>query len=324
MELFSEIYGTYFSVTEDILNKRELSGSEIDMYVSENGFSESALFLTPRLIDDWGLLKFRNGKFHSILRYKAEMPLTNLEKSYLDAILNDKKIRLFLDDDEIHKLKKRLGIKSLFDLSRFKIFDKFTDGDDFTSKEYIQIFRTLLSAIHSREILRISYQTNKDNRVTHDYIPLRLEYSARNDKFRALLVHVKNGKPVRYSAFNLSGIISAQPTGEFYNGDTDIKKLFKSRRSPNPAVVKVTGERNGIERFLMGFASYEKQCELDEESNTCTVKIFYDKNDETELLTNILSFGSVAEIISPLSLREKAREIVIRQNNILRNTGIMN
>lgn len=321
-ELFSEIYGTYFAVTEDILNRRELTKSEIDSYVRTHGFSESTLFLTPKLTADWGLLiKNEDGKYRSVLKHRSQMPLTNLQKSYLAAILNDKRARLFLDEGDISRLKQRLKIKPLFDISRFKIFDKFSDGDNFTSGEYIQIFRTILTAIHSREVLRISSQTGKGNRVTHYYVPLRLEYSEKNDKFRALLIRVKNGKPVQYGVFNLSRIIYAQRTGEIYSGDTDINKLFESRRSAVPAVVKVTGERNGIERFLMEFASYEKQCELDGEGDacTCTVKIFYDKNDETELLINILSFGSVAEIISPSDLREKAKERVLREKEILRN-----
>ena len=59
MKLFSEIYSTYYSITEKILKKRTVTKAEIADIIRQNGFSESVLFLKPKLTgaDGYGLLK---------------------------------------------------------------------------------------------------------------------------------------------------------------------------------------------------------------------------------------------------------------------------
>lgn len=61
MKLFSEIYSTYYSITEKILKKRTVTKAEIADIIRQNGFSESVLFLEPKLTgeDGYGLLKKR-------------------------------------------------------------------------------------------------------------------------------------------------------------------------------------------------------------------------------------------------------------------------
>lgn len=48
MKLFSEIYSTYYSITEKILKKRTVTKAEITDIIRQNGFSESVLFLEPK------------------------------------------------------------------------------------------------------------------------------------------------------------------------------------------------------------------------------------------------------------------------------------
>lgn len=43
MKLFSEIYSTYYSITEKILKKRTVTKAEIADIIRQNGFSESVL-----------------------------------------------------------------------------------------------------------------------------------------------------------------------------------------------------------------------------------------------------------------------------------------
>ena len=49
MKLFSEIYSTYYSITEKILKKRTVTKAEITDIIRQNGFSESVHFLEPKL-----------------------------------------------------------------------------------------------------------------------------------------------------------------------------------------------------------------------------------------------------------------------------------
>lgn len=60
-ETFSEIYSTYYSITEKILKRHTVTKAEITDIIRQNGFSESVLFLEPKLTGEggYGLLKKR-------------------------------------------------------------------------------------------------------------------------------------------------------------------------------------------------------------------------------------------------------------------------
>ena len=65
------------------------------------------------------------------------------------------------------------------------------------------------------------------------------------------------------------------------------------------------------------FASYEKRTERDLETGKCTVSLWYDKQDETELLIRLLGFGPVLEIMGPPDFRKQAAQRVKKQAELL-------
>ncbi len=78
-----------------------------------------------------------------------------------------------------------------------------------------------------------------------------------------------------------------------------------------------SNERNGVERFMLEFASFEKHTVRDLEKNEYTVELWYDEQDETEVLIMLLSFGPVIEILGPDNLRLQAKERPERQYKLL-------
>lgn len=96
-----------------------------------------------------------------------------------------------------------------------------------------------------------------------------------------------------------------------------MEKYFSSRKCSLPAVIKVTTERNGVERFMMEFASYEKHTVRNLETGQYMVELWYDEQDETELLIRLLSFGPVIEILGPPHLRKLAGARIKRQVELL-------
>ncbi len=123
MKLFSEIYSTYYNITEKILKKHTVTKAEITDIIRQNGFSESVLFLEPKLTGEngYGLLKKEDSVYKSILKKEPHIPLTTLEKEWLCAVLSDPRSGLFLDTEQRSQLEKLLGAKKniskrLFDL----------------------------------------------------------------------------------------------------------------------------------------------------------------------------------------------------------------
>ena len=92
------------------------------------------------------------------------------------------------------------------------------------------------------------------------------------------------------------------------------------RKAKEPVLLKITGERNSLERCMLHFASYEKHTEYHEEGKYWLCSIYYDTADETELLIDILSFGPVIEVLGPGHFRSMVKNRVKRQHELLYGT----
>lgn len=321
--LFSEIYGTYFRIAAKLLARGVTDEKTVREIVGSDGFRDSALFLPQKLIpdgEDWGLFR-RNGegRLERITKSAPPKIMSALQKSWLKAKLSDPRIRLFMDDETLSRLDERLkDVKPLGRQGDFRYTDSFADSDDYSDEDYISRFRSILDAVKHRRVVEINYTSGHGNKVRGWFVPLKIEYSAKNGKFRAYCYMLHRFKPVSSGIINIGRIDSVRDTGKIYRTKVDIDEYFRSRRCEEPAVVRVTSERNGLERFMMEFASYEKHTVRDLEKGEFTVKMWYDRADETELLINLLSFGPVIEIIGPQELREKARIRVKKQMELLK------
>jgi predicted DNA-binding transcriptional regulator YafY len=327
MELFSEIYSCYYSVTSKILRSAPISKEQLHLLVTEKAFSESALYLIPKLYPNgsWGLLSENNGLFYSKLKASTALPLTLLEKRWLKSLLEDPRIRLFLDNDTISELSQKLSeIKPLYSTQHFKLFDMFNNGDDYSDPKYIHHFKTILRAINEHRIVSIAFSSGKGKAITADYVPYRLEYSQKNDKFRIYAARVKGNKTVELSTINLSRIQSLVETDTIHTTAVDMAKIFEWKRCKEPILLEISSERNGIERFMMEFASYEKRTEWDELGGKCTASLWYDKQDETEILIRLLSFGPILKVIGPNNVVDQMQQRIDHQFNLLFPTETQN
>ena len=61
-------------------------------------------------------------------------------------------------------------------------------------------------------------------------------------------------------------------------------------------MLRISDERNALERVLLHFAHFEKRAERIDE-NHYLVHIKYNKSDETEMVIRILSFGPMVEVV---------------------------
>ena len=323
MELFSEIYGAYFRTAERILSKGRLTPKEVQQLIQEEAFRDSMLFLPQKLMpesgESWELLrKTEDGMLERVTKHAPPAFLTLLQKRWLRSKLDDPKMRLFLTDAEFQSLSERLqDVQPLYPAGVFRYFDKFTDGDPYESPQYGAVFRTVLRAIGRHEVLAVDYMTGKGKSLRGHFLPLKLEYSQKNDKFRLYCIRMGKRGAGGSGMLNLGRIAAANPTGKRYMEDGLLEGVLERRRCSEPVQVLVSGERNGIERFLMECASFEKRTEMDEESRRCTVWLWYDQQDETELLIRLLGFGPVVEILGPPAFRAQAAERVERQYALL-------
>ena len=325
MKLFHEIYGAYFRIVGQLLGHRKLTKKHVRSTVWQEGFSESVVYLEPKILpqndnSDYGLLHQNDdGTFSPVTKHKPLHPITLLQKRWLRTKLDDPRMGLFLSDEERDALRAQLsGTEPLYTSDTLLYPDQFADGDDFEGRRYQQHFREILTAVRNREYLDVSYRGGKGRNLRLKVIPFRIEYSEKNDRFRVYCILPHSRKADQVMILNLANILSLNRLSERYSGKIDAEQCFAKRRCQEPVTVRVKPERNAVERFMMEFASYEKRTERDTDSETITVKLWYDQQDETELLIRLLSFGPVLEILAPADFRAKAAERIRKQCELLR------
>lgn len=299
--LFHEIYGNYYNAVAAIIAdavKGDLTEKRMNEIVSEKAFAESFLTIVPALKNGkWQLL---DEDLSTPLEHKPSMPLTNLQKRWLKAISLDPRIKLFDVNFDF------LGdIEPLFTPDDYFVFDKYSNGDPFEDNQYIKNFGMFLWAIKNKKRLKIRYHGNKGHFILMEGDPYKLEYSEKDDKFRALLRHCSKG-----TFINLSGVERCTVIGDACGDETDV-----ALDGETYFILELTDERNSLERVMLHFAHFKKEAErLDD--NNYKVKIFYDSSDETELVIRALSFGPLVEVIEPQSFRNLIIERLKSQKNI--------
>ena len=214
------------------------------------------------------------------------MPLTILQKRWINAIALDPRIRLFTDQPVVFS-----DVEPLFLPEDIYVFDKYSDGDPYENPEYIRNFRLILDAIKHKYQIQISITNRHGKQITTRTIPEYLEYSEKDDKFRL----IGTGSKLR-NTINLGRIISC----EKYENQQGVKVGKRNQPRQRKVIFELIDERNALERVLMHFAHLEKQVEkIDERKYQVT--LYYDKEDETEILIRVLSFGPMLHVVKPVA-----------------------
>ncbi|MBP5237245.1 MAG: WYL domain-containing protein [Clostridia bacterium] len=299
--LFSELYGAYYNTVAAILReglRGPLTERRISEIAAEHAFAESFLTITEALKDgSWPLLDENR---MSAVRISPGMPLTVLQKRWLNAVSLDPRVRLFEA-----QLPYFPEVEPLFRPEDICVFDKYADGDDYEDENYVRHFRLVLDAVKNRYPLRFELTNRKGSVSVLTAQPEYIEYSEKDDKFRASVSGCRFGDTV-----NIGRIISCSRAKGLGSS-----KLSPYRKHTGTVVLDVTDERNALERVLLHFAHFAKEAEkTGEDSYRVTVE--YDMSDETEMVIRILSFGPMVKAVSPDSFIDLIKDRLKRQKDL--------
>lgn len=322
MNFFSDIYNCYYQVMKKILTeKAPLFEKDIRAIIEKEGFKESPFFIMPKIISgEWDFFTHKGNIFISKLKSSFAQPLSHLQKCYISALLLDEKIQLFFSKEELIKLKNMFAeYKPLWKPEDFYYYDRFTDKDDFTNTYYISIFQTILSAIKNRQCIKINYK-GKNSTGLHTLFPCRLEYSLKNDRIRMVAVPVSCFNLLlntRIETYNLCNIYNITLLGRYTGEMPDINKIIIKSYYKEPVHLLIKDRRNALERTMLQFANYEKNTiQIDEETYECF--IYYNKNVETELLIEVLSFGPLIKVLGNQEFLGQLKKRLKKQRQLIK------
>lgn len=281
--IFSELYSAYYNSVSAIITKLiegEKSEKALKAVVEKTAFEESAMTVLPSLRSGkWQLMR---ADMTTPIKHIPTMPLTTLQRRWLKAISLDPRIRLF----GVH-FEGLDNVDPLFTEEDVFIYDKYSDGDNYTDEGYIKRFSAILHAIKHKYPLHIEMQSRKGKRVSMNVFPERLEYSEKDDKFRLITADRRGG------TVNLGRITLCKP----YVG-TSVVYSPPSPPAMKTLTLSVTDERNALERVMLHFAHFEKRAEQIDGAHY-RLHIKYDEADEKELIIRLLSFGPLVKAEAP-------------------------
>lgn len=299
--LFSEVYGTYYNVLAKLLEKAvegSLTRETMNDIIREKGFEESILTIPQALENQaWPLIQ---EDFTTPLDHTPTMPLTTLQKRWLKALLNDPRCKLF--DPPTDGLE---DVAPLYPPDAFVYFDRYNDGDPFDDPGYIKRFRCILSAIRRKRWLRIQFTDHNGKAHYWRCIPYKLEYSAKDDKFRLISANKRGALCINLARITHCFLLEPY-TEEEYQPRTMKKRIL---------VLELKDERNALERAMLHFSHLNKETERIGE-DLYKITLFYEREDETELLIRVLSFGPVLKVVFPDDFVKKLRQRLEKQKRM--------
>jgi hypothetical protein len=299
--LFSEVYSAYFNAVAVILRQAvdgEITNKRIAEIAGEKAFSESILKLLPSLKDEeWLLL---NRSLQTPLRKPPSMPLTILQKRWMKAVMTDPRIALFQPDTAGLS-----DVEPLFSAADFVYFDRYSDGDPFADENYISNFRTILTALKEHRRIKIYQENRCDERVSGTFIPYKIEYSSKDDKFRLITIGGWYGYMINIGRVKQCELL-----------DGYSKKAFAPPVLRTTTLTFVlTDERNALERVMLHFSDCRKETRR-LENGKYLVTLWYKPQDVTELVIRILSFGPMIRVTAPDSFISLIKERIDKQRKL--------
>lgn len=281
--IFHEVYSAYYTAVAKILTallEGNTDEKSLNALVCEHAFGESLLTVLPSLKSEKWQLMHRD--YSTPIKHAPTMPLTTLQKRWLKAISLDPRVRLFgVDFGDLS------DVEPLFTSADIAVYDRYADGDPFENEQYIAHFRTILSAMRSGQDLRIEMTNRRGKTMYVRCVPEKLEYSEKDDKFRLVTSGCHFVRSV-----NLARITNCR----LYNGEYVIEARPVETQY-DTLELRVSEERNTLERCMMHFAHFEKRAErVDGEYR---LYIRYDRDDAPEMVIRVLQFGPTVEVLGP-------------------------
>lgn len=300
--LFHEVYGSYYQTVSLILKDAVnglLTKKGMAKLIQEHAFGESSLSIPDGLTgEQWRLL---HQDFTTPLMNEPAMPLTLLQKRWMKALLLDPRIQLFAPDSSGLE-----DVKPLFTPDMFVYYDRYTEGDNYQNEKYINIFRTILTAVREKKNLSVRYESRRGCGQTLTVTPHYLEYSEKDDRFRLYAA----GK-YRTWILNLSRIQECY----LINAEVSMPLRLTNERKLS---FELTDYRNALERVLLHFSHLRKETKrLDRKHYRVT--LYYDPQDETEMAIRLLSFGPMIRVTEPPEMIHLLRERTRGQRELIRN-----
>ena len=332
MELFNEVKNRYFRLIFKIINECANGKAKADILriIDEGEFEQKVIgknqesfadLILNRCSEDENLnfLTEKDGLFYpSVENDQLPLPIrfTKIEKAWLKALLEVPDIRMVLSDETFAKLQKELdGFDSPIKSEYIELTNTINLPNIFLKNNYEKNFRILLDALVQEKPVRYS-NTDKKGNIYENMLalPVAIEYSMRDSRFRISMYSIDNKRPVMANIFTLLDLrIVDEEVG--IDRETAKRLLLEQKYSEEPVVLEVTDIKAAMERTFMCFSGMERTSR-NLGKNKYEIRLNYYSFEEENLIRNIISLGPYVKVISPQRIVDEIVKRVIMSINM--------
>ena len=324
MELFHEYKNKYFHLVFRILNlaKNGLYKDEIIKLIENEEYDEKIIgkdFKTfegmllnqYNKVDNFNFLEERDGKYYSILSNEDSIPLkvrfSKLEKSWLNRMIKEPVVQALLGEETLEKLKAAFIEIKEESTQLIEFTNKVKNDFDIDLEKLSKDFYTILEGIINEKPIIYSNVDRNGNEYNNQLaLPIRIEYSLKDDKFRASLYSLEEKRSIMVNLHTLKEVKIARNVTSKIKREDVLKKLKEKKYSEIPITIELEDVRGAMERCFMSFSSFERNSRTISK-NKYEIDIYYYTFEEDEVIRKIMSLGPYVKVKSP----DRVRDIVI-------------
>lgn len=349
--IFNEIFGVYYYIIAEVIlcccsnsDSNKLSNEKINnivkkvrrWYLSRGGNQTSRLSLDEITWlfenDAFGKKSKANGKEQIEFKYQCDpdtefykdvLPLTTLEIRWIKTILSDERIVCFFSERQLDFIKVYMDTEypeiTPLPVNNLVNFDKHIPIDSIEKLAEQSLITTLIKAINQKMLVDITYVTRYGKEIVGEFKPIVIEFSKRNNKFQAQMQSCENN---RFYSINLSQIISLTIVPDEFEYFETLQNYEKHRELNERSVdIQFYDVRNTADRILTEFSPWKKYCEYDRETKIYTLHLFYQKDEELDLVVRLMGYGGNIHFVNKehsiareiLRRYEKQRSIILER-----------
>lgn len=224
--------------------------------------------------------------------YRDVVPISKMELCWLKTIIRDSKISLFMSNSEITVINDLLNryapTVSTLPMEKVIFFDRFHFPEN-NPKRMASVLNALLKGIRDQKTVYIKYHTMKNRIKIGEFKPIILEFSKRNNRFQGFFRECGSN---RIYTMNVSRIETAYVTETPFDYASAEQALLTYREENAASVTVEFYDVLGIvDRILTEFSPWKKLCSYDSATELYKLTIFYQKQDEVDLVIRLLGYG---------------------------------
>ncbi|OOM05886.1 WYL domain-containing protein [Clostridium saccharobutylicum] len=325
MELFHEYKNKYFHLVFRILNlaKNGLYKDEIIRLIENEEYDEKVIGKDFKTFEgmllnqyskeaNFNFLEEREGQYYSILNNEDSIPLkvrfSKLERYWFNGMIKEPVVQSLLGKETLEKLETALtDVKEKGSNKVIEFTNKVQNDFDIDLEKSTKDFYIILEGIINEKPIIYSNVDKNGNEYNNQLaIPIRIEYSLKDDKFRASLYSLEENRSIMVNLHTLKEVKIAHNFNSKVKREDVLKKLKEKKYSEVPITIELEDIRGAMERCFMSFSSFERNSRTILK-NKYEIDIYYYTFEEDEVVRKIMSLGPYVKVKSP----GRVREIVI-------------